>query len=95
MHPRPKRFKPTLLHVVQSIASQSCLTSSPGPKGETTARPISALNNFEADSQNGSYAYVEFADPSIVDNAVKLDGTTFRGRLLKVSLHQRTSRSPS
>ncbi|BGP13652.1 hypothetical protein JCM10213_001331 [Rhodosporidiobolus nylandii] len=31
------------------------------------------------------YAYVEFADPSLVQNAVLLDQTQFRGRLLKVS----------
>ncbi|GAA6006370.1 hypothetical protein JCM10207_000619 [Rhodosporidiobolus poonsookiae] len=31
------------------------------------------------------YAYVEFADPSLVANAVLLNETMFRGRLLKVS----------
>ncbi|GAA5861707.1 hypothetical protein JCM8547_000710 [Rhodosporidiobolus lusitaniae] len=31
------------------------------------------------------YAYVEFADPSLVQNAVLLNETMFRGRLLKVS----------
>jgi len=36
----------------------------------------------EADS---SYAYVEFANPSIVANALVLDESQFRGRALSVS----------
>ena len=30
------------------------------------------------------YAYVEFADPSYVDNANALNDSMFRGRLIKV-----------
>ena len=33
-----------------------------------------------------SYAYVEFAEPSIVQNAVVLNESTFKGRLINVSI---------
>lgn len=42
------------------------------------------VESLRAD-QRGSYAYVEFAEPSIVQNALVLNESMFRGRLLMVS----------
>lgn len=41
-----------------------------------------------------SYAYVEFAEPSLVANAVLLNETMFRGRLLKVRFYSPFPLSP-
>lgn len=42
---------------------------------------------FSAELRLCRYAYVEFAEPSIVQNALVLNDSMFRGRLLSVSLH--------
>jgi RNA recognition motif-containing protein len=71
-----------------------------GPKG-LVARSLASLFARFTHLSSSSYAYVEFADPSLVANAVLLNESMFRGRLLKVRfLHlaraaQESESSPS
>lgn len=59
-----------------------------GPKGCVAWLHSSKLALADSPPSLFSYAYVEFAEPSLVANAVLLNESMFRGRLLKV-------RSPS
>lgn len=79
---RRRRFRVTLLRAVPSIASLSSSTSSPDPKGELW--PLRVQRNPLIPPSCDRYAYVEFAEPSLVANAVLLNESLFRGRLLKV-----------
>ena len=85
----PKRFNNTLLHAVPSTESQSCSTSSRVPRGSFFSQFL-LYSPFSPGSDtihctNDRYAYVEFAEPSLVAQAVLLNESMFRGRLLKVT----------
>lgn len=46
--------------------------------------PLCPLNLEDIDNMDGRYAYVEFAEPSLVAQALVLNESVFRGRNLKV-----------
>lgn len=79
---RRRRSRHTLPRVGPSTALRSSSTSTRGRKG-TLILPPTAMG-FSPSPFLRRYAYVEFADPSLVANAVLLNESMFRGRLLKV-----------
>lgn len=56
-----------------------------GPKGSVFVFISLIFDSVVLMSLSYRYAYVEFAEPSLVANAVLLNESMFRGRLLKVT----------
>lgn len=89
-----QNWRPTSAPVGRSTGSLSCVTSSlDTPRGQCGAlagwavwvglAPHSWLHRSPPLSSS-SYAYIEFASKSSVQAAVRLDESTFRGRVIKV-----------